>query len=41
MDKTRLSNDKLLVEGELKTKQHELKQCKQVRTGNYFCNPLQ
>ncbi|XP_073254789.1 uncharacterized protein [Porites lutea] len=29
MDKTRLNNDKLLVEGELKTKQHELKQCKQ------------
>ena len=29
-DKTRLNNDKLLVEDELKTKQQELKQCKQV-----------
>ena len=34
-DKNRLNNDKLLVEDQLQTKQIELKQCKQVKMGEY------
>ena len=34
-DKNRLNSDKVLVEGELRTKQIELKQCKQVEMRKY------